>query len=641
MKEFKAESKTLLGLMVGSIYANRDVFLRELISNASDAIDKAALAVERGEEQRALLGKPEIRVSFDADARILRVSDAGIGMDDAELEECLGTIAHSGSRQVKQALARDDHSAAQSLIGQFGVGFYSAFMVADRVTVVSRSLHSDQAFRWESNGVEGYEVSPAEREQAGTDVILHVRESTADDNFERYLDQSTLVGLVKRYSDYIRHPIVMDLADEHYDEVTGALVRGEETREETVNAMVPPWERTEGDVPQDEAAEFYRREFDSETDPLHALTVRARGVIAYDALLFVPGEADEELFSKDRRYGLRLYSRGVLIADECETLLPSHLRFVRGVVEMKDVSLNVSRESVQEDARLAIVSRQIEKSVMADLRRMAQEDRERYERFFGLFGTALKYAICTSAGMLNDVLSDLLMYRSAKSGRLITLQEYLDDNDEGKRSKVYYAVGADAHRLAQSPAVRALLAKGRDVILCENGAQDELCFMLMGTFHGAAFQSVTSFNLGREEEEAAGEASEADRARDRVFEAIFKHSPQPLSGVVASKVLAQPEDAAARIVTTQAMTISMAKYLAAKARQGQAPQPRFVLEVNVASALYARAAHAVEKGDDDVLAACATVLLGEALLAEDIRLADPLAFNNAVNLLVTRDSAPL
>ncbi len=635
MKEFKAESKTLLGLMVGSIYANRDVFLRELISNASDAIDKAELFCENGGTPQTAVGAPEIRVSYDQEARTLCVSDAGVGMDGSELEEYLGTIAHSGSRQVKQALAREDHSAAQSLIGQFGVGFYSAFMVADRVTVISRGIGSDRACKWESDGIEGYEISPAERDQAGTDVILHVRESTADDNFERYLDQSTLVGLIKRYSDYIRHPIVMDLVDEKYDEVTGALVRGETAHESVVNAMVPPWEQVEGNVPEEDASAFYRREFQDEDDPLLSITVRARGVIAYDALLFVPSEADDELFSKDRRYGLRLYSRGVLIAEECESLLPGHLRFVRGVVEMKDVSLNVSRESVQEDARLAIVARQIEKSVMSELRKLAQEDRERYERFFGLFGTALKYAICTSAGMLNDVLSDLLLYRSAQTDNMVTLQEYVDANDEGKRTKILYAVGTDAHRLSQSPAVRALLADGRDVILCENGAQDELCFMLMGSFHGAAFQSVTSFNLGRDDEKAEGRSeTEADKERDSVLEALFKHAPQPLAGVVASNVLTKPGDAASRIVTTQAMTISMAKYLAAKARQGQAPKPRFVLEVNCRSRLFARAEAAMADGDDDVVASCSTVLLGTALLAEDIRLDDPLAFNDAVNSLV-------
>lgn len=633
MKEFKAESKTLLSLMVGSIYANRDVFLRELISNASDALDKAKLAAERpGEGGQAEAGEPEIHVVFDQDARTLRISDTGVGMSETDLEECLGTIAHSGSRQVKQALARDDHSAAQSLIGQFGVGFYSAFMAADQVTVISRALGSEQAFKWESNGVKGYEISPSEREQPGTDVILHIRPSTAEDNFERYLDQSTLVGLIKRYSDYIRHPIVMDLVDETFDEVTGELERGEAAQRTVVNAMVPPWEKTEGDVPRDEAFAFYRREFQDEHDPLRALTVRARGAISYDALLFLPSTADDELFSKDRRYGLRLYSRGVLIADECEALLPSHLRFVRGVVDMKDVALNVSREAVQEDARLTIVSRQIERSVLADLRKLATEDRERYEEFFGLFGTALKYAICASSGMLNDVLSDLLLYHSAKTGRTITLQEYLDANDEGKRSKILYAVGTDVRRLAQSPAVRALVSDGRDVLLCENGAQDELCFMLMGTFHGAAFQSVTSFTLGRDGEGGDGDA-QPNEERDRVFRALFDHAPQPLAGIVESKVLSKPEDAAARVVTTQAMTISMAKYLAAKARQGQAPQPRFVLEVNCQSALYACAKEAVAYDDDHTVKLCSAVLLGEALLAEDIRLSDPAAFNAAVNAL--------
>ena len=632
MQGFKTESKRILDLMINSIYTNHEVFLRELISNASDACDKVRL--EPGHENDEL----GIHLAFDQEKRELVVSDTGIGMDAEALERCLGTIAHSGSAEVRRALeegaGQQPHTAGVDIIGQFGVGFYSAFMVADHVRVVSRALGSDRAFQWESDGVEGYTVNPAEREAPGTDVILHIRPSTSDENLERYLDQSSLVGLVRRYSNYIRYPITMDLVAESFD-AQGALVRDEtQVHRETVNSMTPIWAQPADSVGSDELDEFYRFEFRDPETPLRHIQVHVRGAIEYDALLFVPAQADPELYAKDARYGLKLYSAGVLIDETCAALLPGHLRFVQGVVDTRNIRLNVSRESIQEDGRIQIIARQIERSVLDSLREMMETDRPAYERLFEQYGTGFRFAICQSRGDLTNVLHDLLLYRSAKHGRLISLQEYLDEAGNKKGAQVYYAVGSNVERLQASPAVQALLAQGHDVLLCPHGAQDEFCFMTMGTYKGAGFHSAASANL---DVAAAGDAPHAqgdDPAAQAALDALAARSPVPLVRVSRSGLLTQPDQPASRIATEGLMTISMAKYVSSRLGPGETPKPLYVLEVNTACEAFLLARQALERHDDVMLGACACVLVGMAFLAEDIALPDPAAFNRAVCALL-------
>ncbi len=649
MQGFKTESKAILDLMINSIYTNHEVFLRELISNASDACDKVRLAA--GEDRDGEAGQSEaatgalgIHLAFDQATRMLTVSDTGIGMSAADLERCLGTIAHSGSAEVRRALEAGgaEHAAKADvdIIGQFGVGFYSAFMVADHVRVVSRALGSDQAFCWESDGVEGYTVAPAERDAHGTDVILHIRPSTPDENLERYLDQSSLVGLVRRYSNYIRYPITMDLATESFD-AQGALVRDEsQQRREVVNSMTPIWAQPEESVGQDELEGFYRFEFRDPQAPLRCVRAHARGAIEYDALLFVPAQADPELYAKDARYGLKLYSAGVLIDEACAALLPGHLRFVQGVVDTRNIRLNVSRESIQEDGRIQIIARQLERSVLESLRDMMASDRPAYERFFEQYGTGFRFAICQSRGDLTNVLHDLLLYRSAKHDRLISLQEYLDEAGNAKDAQVFYAAGSNVERLKASPAVQALLRQGHDVLLCPHGAQDEFCLMTMGTYKGAGFHSAASANL-----DVAGasgtQAEDADGGR-QMQEALAQlgaHSPVPLVRVVASSLLTRADEAASRVATEGLMTISMAKFVSSRLGEGKAPGPLYVLEVNTASPAFLLAQQAVAKGDTALLDACATALVGMAFLAEDIPLPDPAAFNRSVCALLSQASA--
>lgn len=633
MKAFKAESQHLLDLVINSIYTNHEVFLRELISNASDALDKARLARrEAGFEAEA---EERIHVSFDKDARTLTVSDSGIGMDAEALESCLGTIAHSDSGELKGRIARSEkigEEDAVGLIGQFGVGFYSSFMVADHVTVVSRAYGSDEAFCWESNGVDGYTVSESQRESCGTDVVLHIRESTVDENLERYLDQSSLVSLIRRYSNYIRYPITMDLAHEEFDERSGALVRDEsEVERTTVNSMVPLWSLDESEVTEEETCAFYRLEFKDPADPIRTMRVRARGAIDYDAILFIPSKAPAELYTKDYAYGLRLYSSGVLVDDACPSLIPEYLRFVRGIVDTDSVNMNLSRQAIQEDGRIQIISRQIERSVLGNLKEMVSQDREGYEKFFAEFGAGIKYSICSSQGTLTELLNGLLLYWSAREGRLVSLQEYLDAAGDGKGVEIYYAVGSDIGRLAKSPAVQAVMEHGQDVLLCPNGAQDEMCFIIMGSYKGASFHSVTSANLGELEEETGEGPNEAVL---EVLSTIGNLSPQPLIRVVASRCLTRAEQAASRVATEGLMTISMARYLSSKLEGRQAPRPMYVLEINVGHKLFERAEAAFEKHDEETLSCCAAVLLGQALLAEDIQLPDPVKFNAAVNHLL-------
>lgn len=628
MKEFKAESQKLLDLMINSIYTNHEVFLRELISNASDALDKVRLA--QANEVTKECESLGIHLACDQEARTLTISDSGIGMDKLALETCLGTIAHSDSKNIKERIARQETSVDVDVIGQFGVGFYSAFMVASEISVISRAFGSDEAHQWKSDGTSGYSISPAKREHHGTDVVLRIRESNVDENFERYLDQASLQHLIKKYSNYIRYPITMDLSKESFDE-SGFLIRDETTvAREVVNTMKPLWTLDEQDVSEDDINELFRYEFQETDNPLRVIRARAKGAIEYDALLFIPRNAPGDLYQKDFSYGLKLYSSGVLIDQNFWDLLPDHFRFVRGIVDTNNINLNVSREMIQQDSRIQIISRQIERSITESLHDMIKNDRQEYEKVYHAFGTGLKYSICTSQGTLAEVLSPFLLYYSAQEKQLVTLQEYLDATENTKDTEVFYAVGNDIDRLAKSPNVVAVCERGHDVLLCPNGAQDELCFMLMGSYKGARFHSVTSTTLevGSKEEDSTTQSGKDER----ILEALFKESPRLIIRVVASRYLRKPTQAASRVATEGLMTISMAKYLTTK--HEKIDKPVYVLEVNTSHALFRIADKASKAGDKKTVKNCAEVLLGQALLVEDIPLEDPVAFNEATNELL-------
>ena len=427
MKKFKTESKKLLDLMINSIYTNREIFLRELISNASDAVDK--LYFKSLTDSDVQLSKDElaIHVGFDEGARTITISDNGIGMTKDELDKNLGTIAHSDSQAFKTDNAEQQGDDID-IIGQFGVGFYSSFMVASKVRVVSRAFGSDEAWAWESDGVEGYTITEAERAEHGTDVILTLKENTDEDNYDTYLSEYGLKDLIKRYSNYVRYPIQMEVSktrEKPKPEDAGDDYKPEYetyTETDTINSMIPIWKRKKSDVTDEEYNEFYKTNFHDFADPARTVSLHAEGALTYDALLFVPSRAPYDLYSKDFKKGLALYSSNVLIMDKCEDLLPDYFNFVRGIVDSQDLTLNISRETLQHNSQLKAIARRVEKKIKSDLENFLEKDREGYEKFFENFGRGMKYGLYTSYGTAKDVLGDLLLFYSAKQKKMITFK---------------------------------------------------------------------------------------------------------------------------------------------------------------------------------------------------------------------------
>ncbi|MBO5891136.1 MAG: molecular chaperone HtpG [Oscillospiraceae bacterium] len=506
--QFKAESARLLDLMINSIYTNKEIFLREIISNASDAIDKLAYTALTDDKVGLNRDEFAITITRAKDARILTVSDNGIGMDRSEMEENLGTIAKSGSLGFKQAMEKQEDI---DIIGQFGVGFYSAFMVASSVTVISKKYGADTAWRWTSDGVDGYTIEEAEREHPGTDVIMTLKADTEDDQFSEFLDEYKLRGLIRKYSDYIRYPIRMEVtksrkkADSPEDKPEFESY----SEEETLNSMVPIWHRNKKDVSQEEYESFYREKFFDYNKPLRTVHFTTEGTVSFKALLYIPGKAPFDFYSKDFKRGLQLYSSGVMIMESCEELLPEHFRFVRGVVDSQDLSLNISREMLQHSRQLTVIARGIEKKIRSELKSMLEKDREEYEKFYGVFGRQLKYGAVADYGAHKDATQDLLLFYSHKQGKLVTLQEYVDAMAEGQE-KIYFAPGENTQRLAKLPQVKALENKGYDVLLFGDEV-DEFIPQTLMTYAEKAFCNVTTEDLGLqtdEEKKAAEEKAE-------------------------------------------------------------------------------------------------------------------------------------
>ena len=534
MRKFKTESKKLLDLMINSIYTNREIFLRELISNASDAVDK--LYFKSLTDKSIELSKDElaIQVSFDKDARTVTVSDSGIGMTKDELDRNLGTIAHSDSMAFK--MENDEVQGDDvDIIGQFGVGFYSSFMVGKSVRVVSKAYGSDEAWAWESDGVEGYTIEPAERAEHGTDVIITLKDNTDEDSYDGYLSEYGLKDLVKRYSNYVRYPIRMEVTksrelpkpEDAGDDYVPQFENYQEL--DTVNSMIPIWKRRKSEVDQEEYNEFYKTDFHDFADPARTISVHAEGALSYDALLFVPSRAPFDLYSRDYQKGLALYSSNVLIMEKCEELLPDYYNFVHGVVDSQDLQLNISRETLQHNSQLRAIAKKIEKKITSELKKMRDNDREEYEKFFENFGRGLEFGIYNSYGMLKDQLADLLLFYSAKQEKLVTLDEYLEAAPADQKA-IYYAAGESVERLAKMPIVKTVLGKGYDVLLCTKDV-DEFCFQSMMTYGAPAadgedapepfeLKNVASGDLDLASEEEKKEAEETTKDNEALFAAM-------------------------------------------------------------------------------------------------------------------------
>ena len=503
--QFKAESQRLLDLMINSIYTHREIFLREIISNASDAIDKLAYLALTDSSLNVNKDELKITITRAKDAGILTVSDNGVGMTKEEMEENLGTICKSGSLSFKQAMEKNEDV---DIIGQFGVGFYSAFMVASSVTVISKKAGQDQAWKWVSDGADGYTIEPCEREFCGTDVIMTLKADTDDEKYSEYLDEYEIRSLVKKYSDYIRYPIVMEVeksrkkADCPEDKPEYETY----TEMETLNSMVPIWQRSKKDVTDEEYETFYREKFYDYNKPLKIIHTSAEGSVSFKALLYIPSKAPYDFYTKDFKRGLQLYSSGVMIMENCEDLLPEHFRFVRGIVDSQDLSLNISREMLQHNRQLTVIARNIEKKIKSELKSMLENDREKYEEFYNAFGLQLKYGTVSEYGAHKESCQDLLLYYSHKQGKLISLKEYVEAMPEGQE-KIYFAPGENREHLAKLPQVELLSKKGYDVLLFTEEV-DEFVPQTLMTYMEKKFCNITTEDLGLQSDEEKKQAEE-------------------------------------------------------------------------------------------------------------------------------------
>ena len=610
-KQFQAESKRLLDLMINSIYTHKEIFLREILSNGSDAIDKLAYQALTDEKVGMSRSDFAIRIQADKQARTLTVSDNGIGMDQTEMEENLGTICRSGSLKFKQEMEKKDDV---DIIGQFGVGFYSAFMVADEVTVISKKYGSDTAFMWKSSGADGYTIEPAERESAGTDVIMKLKEDTEDEQYSRFLESYTIQGLVRKYSDYIRYPIKMNVESQRLKEGTEDSDKPEyETviEDRTLNSMIPIWQKAKKDVTDEEYNSFYKEKFYDFEDPLAVIHASVEGAVTYKALLYIPARAPFDFNTKDFKKGLQLYSSGVLIMENCADLLPDCFRFVRGVVDSQDLSLNISREMLQHDRQLKFMADNLEKKIKAELTKMLENDREKYEKFFTVFGMQLKYGVVADYGQKKDMLQDLLLYWSNKQGKLITLKEYADAMPE-EQKYIYYATGESRARLGQLPQLEQLNEKGYDVLFMTEEV-DEFVPQSLMKYADKELRNIASEDLGLASEEEKKAAEEKAEQAKPTLEFVKQALGDSVKEVRLSTNLGSHPVC---LVPEGGMTFEMEKYFRRVSPEMQAKADR-VLELNPEHPVFAALQLAVAQ-DPEKAKKYVKILHTQALMMADL-----------------------
>lgn len=622
-KQFKTESKRMLDLMINSIYTNKEIFLRELISNASDAIDK--LYFKSLTDQSVQMNRDDFKidVSIDKANRLLKVCDNGIGMTEEELDKNLGTIAKSGSLQFTNENETGEHDV--DIIGQFGVGFYAAFMVADRVEVVSRAYGSDKAFKWQSTGADGYTVTEAEKDTVGTEITLHIKESTEEADYDRFLDTYTISSLIKKYSDYIRFPIRMDMERSRLKEGSDSEYETY-TENVTVNSMIPLWKKNKKDITKEEYEKFYQETFSAYDKPLRVIHQQAEGTTSYQALLFIPEKADYNYYSKNFEKGLALYSSGVKIMDKCADLLPDCFSFVKGVVDSEDLSLNISREMLQQDRQLKVIAHALEKKIKKELEEMLEKERETYEKFWKAFGLQLKFALYSSFGAERDKLQDLLLFTRASDSKLCTLKEYRDAMPESQKY-IYYAAGESAQKLALLPQAETVRDKGYDILYLTDDV-DEFLMQILHTYDEKEFRSISSDDLGLESDEEKKEITERAEANKDLFAAMQKALDGKVSEVVlSSKLKSHP----VCLSSKGAFTIEMEKVIDAMPNvQQNAPKAQRVLEINGSHPVFNSLTAAFAAGDTKKVENYAKLLYDQALLIEGLSVEDPVAFSNAI-----------
>ena len=629
-QQFKAESQRLLDLMINSIYTHKEIFLREIISNASDAIDKLAYTALTDDKVGINRDEFAITITRDPENRTLTVSDNGIGMSKDEMIENLGTIAKSGSLGFKQAMEKNEDI---DIIGQFGVGFYSAFMVASSITVISRKYGEDKAWKWVSDGADGYTIEETEKATPGTDVIMTLKADTEDEKYSEYLEEYEIRSLIRKYSDYIRYPIKMEVTKSRpVEEPKDENAEGEEdkapkyesyTEMETLNSMVPIWQRDKKDVTEEEYETFYRDKFFDYNKPLRTIHYNVEGNVSFKALLYIPGKAPYDFYTKDYKRGLQLYSSGVLIMDNCEDLLPEHFRFVRGVVDSQDLSLNISREMLQHNRQLTIIARNIEKKIKSELKAMLENDREKYEEFYAAFGRQLKYGTVSDYGAHKEATQDLLLFYSHKEGKLVSLKEYVDAMAEGQE-KIYYAPGENKERLSKLPQVETLTKKGYDVLLFTEDV-DEFVPQTLMTYMEKPFCNVSTEDLGLQTEEEKKQAEEKAEEMKGLLTFVKETLGDRVKEVKLSSELGSHPVC---MTPAEGMSFEMEKYMKRANPEFAFPVGR-VLELNPEH----EAVQAMQKAmteDPEKAKDYAKLLCYQAQLMAELPLDDPYAYTELV-----------
>lgn len=621
-KQFKTESKRMLDLMINSVYTNRDIFLRELISNASDAIDKLHFKSLTDDSISIDRNDFKIKLTIDKEKRTLIVSDNGIGMTKEELDDNLGIIAKSGSGEF--AKLNETGKGDISIIGQFGVGFYSAFMVAKKVEVISRAAGCDEAYRWVSEGVDGYTITPSKRDRFGTDITLTIKDNDEKNNYDEYSEEYKISSLVKKYSDYIRYPITMD-------RVKSRLKEGSEdeyeqyTENETLNSMIPLWKREKSEIKSEEYESFYSEKFFDYEKPLKVIHQKAEGTTSYHALMFIPSKAEYNYYSKNYEKGLELYSRGVKIMDKCADLLPDCFNFVKGVVDSEDLSLNISRELLQQDRQLKIIANAIEKRIKKELAEMLEKDRENYEKFWKSFGLQIKYSIYSVFGANRELLEELLMFVRASDGKLCTLKEYVDACPE-EQKLIYYAAGDSAERLKLLPQTELVRDKGYDILFLLDEV-DEFLMNILQRYSEKEFRSISSGDLGLETDKEKNEKEEKEKSFKEMLEFIEKS----LEGKVSKVTLSSRLKSHPVCLSSEGMlSIEMEKTLASMPGAKNDLKAERVLEINGSHNIFEKLAGLWEAGDKDRLAMYSQLLYNQALLIEGLSIEDPIKFSNDI-----------
>ena len=631
VKQFQAESKRLLDLMINSIYTHQEIFLRELISNASDAIDK--LYYRTLSDGDTGLSRDDFSISIipDKQARTLTIEDNGCGMTEEELENNLGTIAKSGSLNFKK---ENEPKEDIEIIGQFCVGFYSAFMVAEKVTVVSRAYGSDTAWKWESSGAEGYTMEPGERSGHGTTITLQLKANTDENNYDEFLDTYRLKELVRKYSDYIRYPIRMDVEKSRMIEGTDKDAEGKYktpeyetyTENEVLNSMVPLWRKNKSEIKEEEYNQFYKDKFHDFADPLLVIHSSTEGTATYNALLFIPSQAPFDYYSRDYEKGLQLFSNGVMIMQKCPDLLPDYFSFVRGLVDSQDLSLNISREMLQHDRQLKLIESRLEKKIKSELESMLNRDREKYEKFFKNFGLQLKYGVYADYGAHKDLLQDLLLFYSSSEKKLVTLKEYVSRMKEDQKY-IYYACGETVERIDLLPQTEALKEKGYEILYLTDNV-DEFALRIMMKYDDKEFRSVSADDLGLETEEEK-KAVEKQVEENKELLAFLRDS---LDGKVKAVILSQKLKSHPVCLSTEgAIYMEMEKVLNSMPMpEGEKVQAQRVLEINANHPIFTKLTKLYADGDKDRAAKYAKLLYNQALLIEGVSIEDPLAFSNDI-----------